>query len=193
MKRSALQLNRVNGFTVIELMMTIVVAAVIMTVGVPSFQGLMERNQLTSNINQFISTLALARSEAIKRNQRVVVCPSSNGTSCNNANGYETGWIIFVDSNSNNSREVANEELIWEVEDIPSNMTLRGSAPYDEAIPYVPSGRLGAINGNVRLCIDNQTNRARALTIISSGRVRLADHTTAGVPILSGSAMTDCT
>lgn len=182
-----------KGFTIIELMLTIAVAAVILTLGVPSFQGLMERNQLTTNINRFISSLALARSEAIKRNQRVVVCPSSDGDTCSNAGGYDNGWIIFVDADNNNSRD-GGEELIWEGESIPTNMTLRGTnGGYNTAIPYIPSGRLAVgVNGSVRLCKDNQTDKARAITLIRSGRVRLAELDSSGKPLIDNSAMTNC-
>ena len=183
------------GFTIFELMLTLAVAAVIVTLGVPSFQTLMERNQLTSNINRFISTLALARSEAIKRNQRVVVCPSADGVNCSNAGGYDNGWIVFTDSNNNDIREPATEELIWEAENVSAGMTLRGTGNFNSAIPYVPSGRLAdsaPINGSVRLCINDQTNKARMITIIQSGRVRLNSNNALGVPENGDTVMSNC-
>ena len=196
MGQTALNHKHLAGFTIIELMLTLAVAAVVLTIGVPSFQGLLERNQLTSNINRFISSLALARSEAIKRNQTVVVCPSSNGSSCNNVGGYDNGWIIFVDSNGNDIREVNTEELIWHGNRLPGNMTLRGTGSYNANIPFVPSGRLAssaAVNGSVRLCKENQTNRAKMVTIIRSGRVRLAGHNASGVPVFNdGDPMPNC-
>lgn len=195
MEQIALNRKHCAGFTIIELMLTIAVAAVILALGVPSFQSLMERNQLTTNINRFISSLALARSEAIKRNQRVVVCPSSNGTDCNNAGGYDNGWIIFVDANANDTREVDDEELLWQSEEIPAGMTMRGTNSYNTAIPYVASGRLASsapINGSVRLCKDNHTNKAKMITIIQSGRVRLIKNNSSGVPQIGGTAMADC-
>ena len=192
MNQVTLKHKHLAGFTIIELMLTVAVAAVILTLGVPSFQGLMERNQLTTNINRFISSLALARSEAIKRNQRVVVCPSSDGAACSNAGGYDNGWIIFVDANNNNARN-DGEELLWEGESIPTNMTLRGTNAYNTAIPYMPSGRLATgIAGSVRLCKSNNTNKARAITLIQSGRVRLADHDSSGVPEINGGPMQNC-
>ena len=195
MRQTALKHKHLAGFTIIELMITIGVVAVILTLGVPSFQGLFERNELTSNINRFISSLAIARSEAIKRNQRVVLCASSDGANCSGVGGYDNGWIVFVDNNNNDTREIANEELIWQGESLSADMTLRGTNSYNVAIPYVPSGRLAAsapINGSVRLCIDNQVAKARAVTIIQSGRVRLANHNSAGVPIVGGTAILDC-
>ena len=74
-------------------------------------------------------------------------------------------------------------------------MTMRGTNSYNVAIPYVPSGRLAASasnNGSVRLCIDEEVAKSRAITIIQSGRVRLAAHNSSGVPIVSGNAIEDC-
>lgn len=173
MKQIILNSRRLAGFTIIELMLTIAVAAAILIQGVPSFQGLMERNQLTSNINQFISSLSLARSEAIRRNQRVALCPSNNGSVCAGS-GYENGWIIYVDRNANNSRQPVSEELIWVSEPLPANMTLRGTGRYNRAIPYLASGRsANGLSGSVRLCKDNNTDKSKKITIITSGRVRL--------------------
>lgn len=195
MKQTALKNKLLAGFTIIELMLTIAVAAVILTLGVPSFQGLMERNQLTSNINRFISSLALARSESIKRNQRVVVCPSNDGTNCNGT-GYDNGWIIFVDANADGSRDADDndEVLLWQGERIAAGMTLRGTGLYNSSIPYIPSGRINLpLNGSVRLCIDNDTSRAKMITVIRSGRVHLANYNAQGVPQFNdGNNMPDC-
>ncbi len=67
MNRTVLRHKYLTGFTMVELMLTIAVAAVVLSIGVSSFQSLIERNQLTSGINQFISSMSLARNEAITR------------------------------------------------------------------------------------------------------------------------------
>ncbi len=160
------------GFTIIEMMLSIAVAAVILSIGVPSFQGLMERNQLTSGINQFISSMSLARSEAIKRNQRVSICPSADGELCAGTE-YENGWIIFVDRNSNGNRQTASEELVWVSGSLPGNLTLRGKGCCDDNIPYLASGEIFGIAGSVHLCKENDTNKSRKISINRFGRVRL--------------------
>lgn len=166
--------------------------AVFVTVGVPSFTSFMERNQLTTGINQFVSSLSLARSEAIKRNQRVGLCPSTDGEQCSST-GYENGWIVYVDDNQNNVRD-NDEELIWVSDSYAANLTLRGSSGYNSNIPYLASGRVGSgIGGNVRLCMDNDVKKARMVNLITSGRVRLAKYTEEGVPLnSSGDAISDC-
>ena len=172
MNSLALKQNYLTGFTIIELMLTIGVAAVMLSIGVPSFQSLLERNQLTSGINQFISSMSLARSEAIKRNQRVAICPSRNGTTCTGVQ-YEDGWIVFVDGNSNNSREVNTEELIWVSSSLPARMTLRGEGCCDDNIPYLASGQISGIAGSMHLCKENDSDKSRKISINTFGRARL--------------------
>lgn len=168
----ALKHKSLSGFTIVELMLSLAVAAVILTIGVPSFQGLIERNQLTSGINQFISSMSLARSEAIKRNQRVSICPSSNGETCS-GNQYENGWIVFVDRNSNGSRQIDVEELIWVSGSLPDSMTLRGDGCCGNNIPYLASGEISGIAGNIHLCKGDDAGKSRKITINRFGRVRL--------------------
>ena len=176
-------MKRLAGFTIIELMITLALVAVILTVGVPAFKGLMERNRLTANINSFVSSLALARSEAVKRKQRVVVCASNDGSTCKTDNsGYETGWIVYVESISENGARDNGEELLWVNESLSSNITLRGNSAFQNNIQYVSTGRSNG-NGSVFLCIDNSVSKARMVTIITSGRVHLAQNNSAGVPL----------
>ena len=172
MNHLALKQNYIAGFTIIELMLTIAVAAVILSIGVPSFQALIERNQLTSGINQFISSMSLARSEAIRRNQRVAICPSSNGETCSGEQ-YENGWIIYVDRNSNDSRETGTEELIWVGNSLANKLTLRGKGCCDDNIPYLASGQISGIAGSMHLCKENDISKSRKISINSFGRARL--------------------
>lgn len=96
-------MNRQLGFNIFELMITVAVLGVLMGVGVPAMQGFMQNGRLTTQINLLSTTLALARSEAIKVNRRVVVCVSTNGTVCEAAGsgtGWDDGWMVFIDRDS---------------------------------------------------------------------------------------------
>ncbi len=188
-------MKRLAGFTVIELMITIALAAIILTLGVPAYQGLVERNRLTADINSFISSLALARSEAVKRKQRVTLCASNNGSTCSNNNsGYESGWIVYVETTAPADNRASAEELLWVSEALAENMTLRATVPFNNRIQYLPTGQTGGLgNGSIFLCKDNAVNKARLITIIRSGRVHLAKNNTYGVPLTSaGAEITDC-
>lgn len=159
-----------NGFTLVELMITLVLAAIILSIGIPSFRQVIEQNQLTSQINSFTTALHLARSEAVKRGQRVTVCASSNGTGCGAA-GYEQGWIVFAEDSNFGTREPA-EELITTINALDSGLTLRGSVNLSSAITYSPDGQSSAA-GQFALCKNNNTSKSRNINILITGRVRI--------------------
>ncbi len=89
-----------NGFTLIEAMITITIAAILLSLAIPSFSKMIERNRISSATNEFIAAMMLTRSEAVTRTIPISICTSDNGTSCNNAlDNYAKGWIIFSDCN----------------------------------------------------------------------------------------------
>ncbi len=184
-----------SAFTLIELMITITVAAVVLTLGVPSFGRIMERNQLSANINSIVSTLHFARSEAIKRNSNVEVCHSANGLNCGGA-GYEDGWITFIDLNGDGDYADVDEELIRTNEGLPNNYTMRTNNL--DIFRYNSKGASkkisGAIaTGRIILCKDNQLTKSRAIFISNNGRTRLAPLDSNGVPEESpGNPITTC-
>lgn len=95
-----MQLQRNNaGFTLIELMITLFVVAIIVTVGVPNFRTFIQNNRIAAQTNAFISAITLARSEALKRGQNVTVCASADQQTCA-SNDWADGWIVFVDDNT---------------------------------------------------------------------------------------------
>lgn len=85
------------GFTLIELIVTISVAAILMSIAVPSFTNMIDSNRLSTGTNELVSALILARSEALKRSQNVSVCASSDETTCSGSNDFGDGWIVFMD------------------------------------------------------------------------------------------------
>ncbi|MEH6686100.1 MAG: GspH/FimT family pseudopilin [Halopseudomonas sabulinigri] len=92
-------MRSVKGFTLIELMVTIAVLAVIISLAVPSFSSIIRDNRLFSLSQELRGTLQQARSEAVKRNEVVTVCRSNVGsTDCANGTAWEAGWLIKVGS-----------------------------------------------------------------------------------------------
>ncbi len=90
-----------SGFTLIELMTTLLVAAVVLGIGLPAFNQFIATNQMASSVNDLTSALHLARTEAVKRRASVTLCASANpeaaAPTCDNGGSIADGWIVFVD------------------------------------------------------------------------------------------------
>ena len=86
-----------KGFTLIELIITITILAILLTVAIPSFRALIINNRITTQANDFVSDISYARAEAVRRNTRVTVCYSTTGAACTPGATWTAGWIIFTD------------------------------------------------------------------------------------------------
>jgi type IV fimbrial biogenesis protein FimT len=165
------------GFTVTELVMVMTIIGILAAVGVPSFKYVTVSNRISAEINGLLGDMQFARSQAIKQGLTVTVCSSSNSTSptptCNAGTVWNTGWIVFLDSNNN--QQVDNGEQVIRVQP-PFNGTdtLNSSAGYAAAtynrLGYAPTSTGGTIN----IALHDSTNTAawtRCLAITASGSV----------------------
>lgn len=166
-----------SGFTLVELLITIAVAAILLTLAIPNFNTVIKNNRLSTSANQLVSYLSLARSEAIKRGVDVSICKSTDQANCTTAAGdnWEDGWIVFVDNNGNRSIN-AGDTIIRVHQGLPRN-TLRGDSNIANAACFSSRGFGSCAGGNsdgtFNLCDDRaDTNTARSIDIALTGRVR---------------------
>lgn len=111
--------NRSRGFTLMELMIVVALAGVILAIGAPSFGEFRRSNRMAGIANDFLVGLQVARSEALKRQTGVSMCPSetpeADDAVCT-ADGTFVGWIVFADPNNNCQREVDDaREVVLQV------------------------------------------------------------------------------
>ena len=104
-ERSSINRGRIGGVTMIELMVVVAIAAIFATIAMPSFTDFLRQVRLSSTMDELSGDLYLARSEAIKRNARVLMCARSTTTStiCATAPATSTwmnGWLVCYDANS---------------------------------------------------------------------------------------------
>lgn len=86
--------------TLIELMTALSVMGILVAIAVPSFRSITANSRAQAATSDLVTSLNLARSEALRRSNNVVACASTNQSTCNSAN-WATGWIVFSDGNGN--------------------------------------------------------------------------------------------
>jgi type IV fimbrial biogenesis protein FimT len=174
----------VAGFTLTELMAVLAVAAVLVTVAVPNMKTFIQNNRLTAAANDLLRSFQLARTEAIKRQQNVVVCASANPTAANPTCSYGpfNGWIVFQDTNSNWQLD-AGEPIVERHELLDSSVTVKtdnnGIESYAATGFANPAG-VKTPTRNILVC-DVRGNQVvagnsveRAVLIATTGRTRVS-------------------
>lgn len=176
--RSAARPRRPRGFTLVELVTVLAVASILLSAAVPSLLGLVRSVQLTSASNDFLAGLLMARSEAVKRNGRAVLCKSADGISCAATGGWEQGWLVFSDSNNNGQRD-PGETILQHARGGESELRVTGNQNVSRYVSYAPDGTSKMVSGafqagTVTLCRQSAGEvEARQIVLSSAGRPRV--------------------
>lgn len=174
-------MKKQRGFTLGELMISLTVMGIGLSIAVPSFQTVVKNNRRAGAINQLITTMHLARSEAVTRNVQVTVCPSTNGTACA-ATPWKEGWISFPDVNGN--RQVDGGETV--LASVPAFTELDiNTAEFPSFFVYRPNGRVmvnvvAQNTGQLTFCDSRGPTHARVVIISTSGQPRLSEYQMSG-------------
>ncbi|MGA7800126.1 MAG: GspH/FimT family pseudopilin, partial [Gammaproteobacteria bacterium] len=104
--------------------MALGICAILLTQAVPSLQHFIQRNRLSAAVNRFSASLQYARSEAVRRGRRVVLCPSVDLHSCAASEQWGQGWIVFADSDGDRERS-RGEPLLRTAQGLPDDISMR--------------------------------------------------------------------
>ena len=166
-----------QGFTLLELMTTLGIATILVSVAVPGLQEFKKNSRQRSATNELVSTMHVARNTAITTNTRVTVCASRNGTSCDNVS-WSSGYIAFVDTDGD--RVLDGNETVLRAGERSDNVDI-SSAQFGSFFVYRPNGRV--MNANVSqnsglfmICDDRGTSYSRSIQLDLSGRARSASN-----------------
>ena len=162
-----------KGFTLSEILVTLSISALLISAAIPDFTGLLMRNRAASLTNSLLTSLLLARSEAIKKNREVTLCKSTDSLACNG--NWSDGWIIFSDVDGDRRLDSADGDQLLAVEHdtgVSFNITWNGFRS-DNYIQFSPLGSIHSNNGTFILCPPGKDNHyARAVVVNRLGRAR---------------------
>ena len=161
-----------RGLTLVELLSTVSIIAVVNALAGPTLGETFKRNQLRSQAERVMTTLNLARSEAVKRNQPVSVCRSNDGETC--SGDWSDGWIVFSNLDGDNVVDGGADEVIGVFDGIADGHQFYGTAG-DDALTYFSDGSYAAGSETVRICSeDGDLVQSWTVEINAVGRPRLA-------------------
>jgi len=163
--------RRSSGVTLLELMITVSVVAVIAGIAVPGFDAMVLNSRRVTAVNSLVHAVFLARSTASQRGKTVSICRSVDQRSCApSMTGWQDGWIVFVnDDRDQPPVRDENEALLAVFEALPSGTVTSNRTSYSFRPHYN-----GVVNGTVVFCDRRGSAHARAVIINYAGRPRVA-------------------
>ena len=169
------------GFTLLETLAALAIVALLVMVAAPSWGAWQQRRQLQAEAEALWSSLALARAQALMRQQRVTLCPSAGGLACEPSDAaqgaWHVGWLVFEDRNRNGVRE-ADEPVLQQRAASPRGVQIIGRSTLSQSIAYGADGGSEGVHGQflagtVLLCAPGQSEGWQ-LVLNALGRARLA-------------------
>ncbi|WP_254461091.1 GspH/FimT family pseudopilin [Xanthomonas sacchari] len=169
--------RRTQGFTLLEMIVSLAVVLVILSVGLPAFGRLLDRHQELAATNALLTQLALARSWAVSRGQPVALCPSRTQGRCTAEIEWSNNWMIYADPDGdrqpNRSSDILSEAAA------PGRSRLRVLSSLGRSqMRYLPDGRATGSNVTFRIC--RRQAIASEVIVSATGRARSVRH--AGEP-----------
>lgn len=189
----------IQGFTLVELMVTMMVAGILLSVAAPNFSDAMLNSRQVVKTNELMSALRIARSEAIKRSTRTAVCARQTNISC--GTDWSNGFLVFIDNGPTAGVIDDDEQILRVAKPTEGNSWIlnrarlvnTNEAPLQR--PYLRFGPRGTSHwrgsGFFAICDNRGNSSARAINISLSGDPRRA-RMEGGVLMNSFGAETDC-
>lgn len=153
------------------------ILGVIALLGFHGFQGIIQRSHVSTTIHELFYQLHLARSEAIKRNLSITVCPSANQTDCIRpavASSWTQGWIVFEDQNENRKRESYEKQLVIHDSIQKGDKLFFKRAFKSKTLTFTAQGAISNHAGSFLYCPQGILTHAKAIILNRVGRLRIS-------------------
>jgi type IV fimbrial biogenesis protein FimT len=169
-------MKREGGFTLLELLVTITILGIVLSIGVPSYRGIVMDNRLATQANLFATSIKLARSNAVKFQRNATVCSSDEyddeKPECSDEEDWSEGWIVWVDKDRDEKTD--ENEVLAVFGPVHEALTLVSKSAsaftYDArgfASPDTPAGDL-------RLCDSRSGEMGRLIRVNTTGRTNIS-------------------
>lgn len=170
-------MQREHGFTLIELMIAVGLTGLLLSMAVPALDGFVANARQTGAVNDFVSSIHVARSTAVTTNSRVTICASASGTACE-AVSWDQGWIVFADRDSDQTVDV-DETIVSTAAGI-DGLSIQ-SGDFAASMTYRPNGRVmnAGVNGSAgefTVCDRRGSAHAKVMIVELSGRPRFSEY-----------------
>lgn len=165
-----------DGVSLLELMIVLLLVGSVLAWGLPTFATSSRNAAQTAEVNLFVQAVYLARSEAIKRNGVVSLCPTTDGATCTPSADWRQGWLVFVnDDHDSPAIRDAGEALLrvyasWDAGHILSNRS---------TLSFRAFGQVG-VTATVTFCDQRGSAKAKAVIIGQTGRPRISTRNSSG-------------
>ncbi|WP_299595519.1 GspH/FimT family pseudopilin [uncultured Microbulbifer sp.] len=173
---------RQQGLTLIELMVTLAVLAIVIGIAVPSFSTMINNNRSLALGEELVSVMNYARSEAVKRGGRVSVCGSTDGVTCNGS--WANNWLVVVDSAATDGAAAVSVEEVLRLWEVPGNNASVSATQNSTAVNFVRFNRLGVLGNSTGGAISLSASitgcagdAARTVTVGLAGMLNVARST----------------
>jgi type IV fimbrial biogenesis protein FimT len=171
--------GRQGGLTVVELALTLAVVAILLAVGVPNLSTLILDNRRTATINDLVTDMMLARSEAMKRGVVTSVC-KANATlgACDNTADWQDGWLVFTDLDNDGAFADDGDATPCEDDEecvlrVHGPLTLRAAIAFSRSrVAFDTRGFAAGFGGTFVFCDRRGASHARGRVLSSTGRLR---------------------
>jgi len=165
-------LPRQAGLTLVELLVTMAVLVILAAFGIPSFQSHLKDNRRITEINELVSAMNLARSEATKGNGKVALCASADGAACGGGT-FDAGWIVFVNSDGDEPPVADGSETVLRSHSglTSPGSSLRAYGAIGAGVNFLASGRPSAF-GDITYCDDRGAGHARSVVLSLVGVIK---------------------